>query len=149
MGELLVQQGRLTNAQLDSALEEQRESRQPLGEILVARELISRVDLAQALSTQWTWNRTHPEDERTTVEEPPAPERETAAVDERDRLIADLQARVRAAAEEQAAGDARLEALETQVSDLTKAFGVLQRFIRTQSEELEALRASAAEPVLS
>ena len=55
MGQLFVESGRLTSEQLDSALEQQRETGEPLGEILVARNHISRIDLAAVLSKQWTW----------------------------------------------------------------------------------------------
>ena len=122
MGDLLVQQGRVTNEQLEAALAQQRDTGEPLGEILVARELISRVDLAQALATQWTWQR--PQPEQAAAAEPQGVPR--AAVDE---TTAALQARV--------------ESLEEQVSDLTKAFGVLQRYLRAQNEELATLRAAA------
>ena len=148
MGQLLLEQGRVTHGQLESALEEQRRSGQPLGEILVGREVISRVDLAAALSTQWTWNKNHTEDETPAVEahdSGAAEEQAPAPSGDQAQLIADLQARLRAADEEQAAAEARFEALETQVSDLTKAFGVLQRFLRAQAEELEAARAASAE----
>jgi hypothetical protein len=141
MGQLFVEQGRLTNEQLDSALAEQQETGQPLGEILVAREHISRIDLAAVLSKQWTWQR-EPEADAAIVEQPGTAVQHEVEHD--GRLVADLQARVRAADEQFAASEARLATLEEQVSDLTKAFGVLQRFIRSQTEELEALRAASS-----
>ena len=55
IGEMFVEQGHLTPAQLDRALEVQRETGGRLGEILVERGYISRIDLAGALSKQWSW----------------------------------------------------------------------------------------------
>jgi len=55
MGRLFVEKGRLTPAQLEDALSAQRRNGERLGEILVARGHISRIDLAAALSTQWSW----------------------------------------------------------------------------------------------
>src|SRR5690348_11094221 len=57
IGQLFVEQGRLTTEQVEDALAEQRNTGNPLGEILVARGHISRIDLAAALSTQWTWQK--------------------------------------------------------------------------------------------
>jgi len=58
IGQLFVEQGRLTSEQVEEALAEQSTTGDPLGEILVARGYISRIDLAAALSTQWTWQKT-------------------------------------------------------------------------------------------
>jgi hypothetical protein len=55
MGQLLVERGHVTSAQLEAALTEQQETGERLGEILVKHEHISRFDLASALSTQWSW----------------------------------------------------------------------------------------------
>src|SRR5689334_24420013 len=63
MGQMFVDQGRLTAEELDDALVEQETTGERLGEILVARGHISRIDLAGALSTQWSWQRQQPEDE--------------------------------------------------------------------------------------
>ena len=57
IGQLFVEQGRLTTEQVEDALVEQQSTGNPLGEILVARGHISRIDLAAALSTQWTWQK--------------------------------------------------------------------------------------------
>jgi hypothetical protein len=53
----------LSAEQVEDALAEQRSTGDPLGEILVARGHISRIDLAAALSTQWTWPKTESVDE--------------------------------------------------------------------------------------
>jgi len=46
---------RLSQAQIEDALAEQNETGERLGEILVKRGIISRIDLAGALSTQWNF----------------------------------------------------------------------------------------------
>jgi hypothetical protein len=156
--QLFLQQGRLTAEELESALAQQRESGGPLGEILVAREHISRVDLAGALSRQWTWQGEEPEADDTPVEQPGAAERHettpsveevaaltqrVAALEDGGSLVADLQARLKAGYAQLTADEARVEALEEQVSDLTKAFGVLQRYLHARTEEVEALRVAS------
>src|SRR5437763_11965841 len=45
----------MTAEQLDDALAQQQRTGEPIGEILVARGLVSRIDLAGALSAQWSW----------------------------------------------------------------------------------------------
>ncbi len=55
IGQLFVEQGHLTAAQLEGALVEQEKTGGRLGEILVERGYISRTDLAGALSKQWSW----------------------------------------------------------------------------------------------
>src|SRR5437870_4370945 len=138
MGQLFVEKGRLTSEQLESALEQQRETGEPLGEILVARNHISRIDLAAALSTQWSWQGEVPAADDS-PEQPAAVEpveatanddgavavAERVATEEDGRLVADLQARLRGAYEQLAAAEARIEALEPAVADLTKAFSVV------------------------
>src|ERR671933_2772790 len=52
LGELLVAEGLLTQAQLRSALAEQAESGRLLGEIVVQRDLVSMVSLVSALVEQ-------------------------------------------------------------------------------------------------
>jgi hypothetical protein len=74
IGQLFVEQGRLTSEQVEDALAEQRSTGNPLGEILVARGHISRIDLAAALSTQWTWQKTGRPLEETPAEAPTAVE---------------------------------------------------------------------------
>jgi hypothetical protein len=152
MGQMFVDQGRLTSDELDSALAHQQETGEPLGEILVAREHISRVDLAAALSRQWSWQREASADD----ERPEQPDPTDAADDDvttaasRDaapedggRLVAELQARLRAAYEQLAAAEARIGALEPAVDDLTKAFGVLNAQLHARAEELKELRAAS------
>ena len=52
LGAVLVEQGCLTNDDVDGALAVQVETSQPLGEILVQRALIARRSLAKALAAQ-------------------------------------------------------------------------------------------------
>jgi hypothetical protein len=52
LGKLLVEEGFLTESQLEEALGEQRERHRRLGEILVSRGLLSGTQLAQALVEQ-------------------------------------------------------------------------------------------------
>ncbi|MEX1164326.1 MAG: ATPase, T2SS/T4P/T4SS family, partial [Nitriliruptor sp.] len=52
LGQVLLDQGLITNAQLDEAIEEQRERGRSLGRILVDRGFISERDLVTALAAQ-------------------------------------------------------------------------------------------------
>lgn len=52
LGELLVDHGLLTQAQLDAALLAQQQTGRPLGEIVVSRGFVSGAMVAQALATQ-------------------------------------------------------------------------------------------------
>jgi len=153
MGQMFVDQGRLTSGELDSALAHQQETGEPLGEILVAREHISRVDLAAALSRQWSWQRDASADDdphqplEATAEadnDVTAAASHDAAPEEGGRLVAELQARLREAHEQLAAAEARIGALEPAVDDLTKAFGVLNAQLHARAEELKELRAASA-----
>jgi len=53
LGDLFVQRGLISQAQLEAALAEQRDSGMKLGEILVEKGWVSRVDLASVISKQW------------------------------------------------------------------------------------------------
>jgi hypothetical protein len=53
IGALFVEKGLITQEQLDQALEEQQATGNRLGEILVDRFGVSRLDLAGALAEQW------------------------------------------------------------------------------------------------
>ena len=52
LGAVLVEQGLVTNDDVDGALAVQAETSQPLGEILLQRSLIARPTLAKALAAQ-------------------------------------------------------------------------------------------------
>src|SRR3989304_8189761 len=52
LGEILLKTGQLREADLRNALEHQRRSRKPLGEILVQLKLVSEENLGEALSQQ-------------------------------------------------------------------------------------------------
>ena len=54
LGEIFVERGLVTDAQLDIALQIQKEGGEKLGEILVAQGSITRLQLASALAEQWT-----------------------------------------------------------------------------------------------
>lgn len=53
LGEVLVDLGIITAAQLDDALDVQQTTRERLGEILIRQGTLSRLDLAGALSEHW------------------------------------------------------------------------------------------------
>ena len=53
IGALFVEKGLITQEQLDVALEEQQRTGNRLGEVLVERFGVSRLDLASALAEQW------------------------------------------------------------------------------------------------
>ncbi|HEY7439674.1 MAG TPA: ATPase, T2SS/T4P/T4SS family [Acidimicrobiia bacterium] len=52
LGSLLLQQGLITEAQLDAAVDEEEASGRPLGRVLIEMGHISEVDLVQALASQ-------------------------------------------------------------------------------------------------
>ncbi len=54
LGEILTEQGLVTDHELDRALATQKEGGEKLGEILVAQGSITRLQLASALAEQWT-----------------------------------------------------------------------------------------------
>jgi chromosome segregation ATPase len=53
IGEIFIERGLITEAQLEDALAEQRETGQRLGEILVGKGIVNRLALASALADQW------------------------------------------------------------------------------------------------
>src|SRR3954447_19267051 len=52
LGTLLLERGLLSQEQLDSALEEQRQSRKSLGRVLIDREIVSESDLVSTLAAR-------------------------------------------------------------------------------------------------
>ena len=54
LGEIFVELGFISGAQLEAALDTQRESGARIGEILVEQGSLSRLDLASALAEQWS-----------------------------------------------------------------------------------------------
>ena len=222
IGQLFVEHGRLTHAQLEDALEAQQRTGNPLGEILIERGYISRIDLAGALSKQWSWEGDTVDAPAAPPAEPPSPEPAAAVepepaaavepepvaaaepepVDDRDetraaaveleatfaqfsggaaqppaetppapmpaaievptdvlaelaarvseleqqeRVIADLQARLRAALEQLAAGESRIREVETLVAGFAQACGKLAAQSDAQSREIEELRRATEE----
>jgi uncharacterized coiled-coil protein SlyX len=233
IGQLFVERGYVTPAQLESALAEQQETGERLGEILVKHGYIERLDLASALSTQWSWkdelpgstaspvtSAPPPEEsvEPESVEAPPeyvplvpyvetpitqidwsaAPElhEETpiaeiqwsappeltfdapasastfadlngdgvtppvrtedfdalagrvSGLEEQERLLQELQARLREAHEHLAAGEARLGALEAILAELSQAYAALNARLDAQTREIEDLRRVSAEQTM-
>ena len=53
IGEIFSSVGYVAASELDAALEDQKDSGQPLGEVLIGRGNLSRLDLASALAEQW------------------------------------------------------------------------------------------------
>src|SRR5207237_10612468 len=112
-----------------------------------------RVDLAAALSRQWSWQREAPADDapHTPLEATAAGDDDVTAAashnavsEDGGRLVAELQTRLREAYEQLAAAEARIGALEPAVDDLTKAFGVLNAQLHARAEEFKELRAASA-----
>lgn len=101
LGEIFVEQGLVTDAELDQALERQRTGGEKLGEILVAQGSITRLQLASALAEQWTALRKirPPSASETHTSSPPVTTRETPPADlERvHEAVAALELRLRAA----------------------------------------------------
>jgi hypothetical protein len=204
IGQLFVEQGHLTAAQLEAALVEQEKTGGRLGEILVERGYISRTDLAGALSKQWSWKNHTPrsielpvalvpspqesvepepvapapelvpvpappaidpppveapmvaevEDHAVsqwqpsptpTVEESTEPSASSARIDDQERLLQDLQARLRGTHEQLAAGEARLGSLEAMLGELSRAFATLNTRLDAQTREIEDLRRVVAD----
>jgi len=60
LGELLLAEGAITEAQLAAAIEEQGATGERLGEILLARRNVSRLELANAFAEQHADKRSRP-----------------------------------------------------------------------------------------
>ena len=151
MGQMFVEKGRLSSMELESALAHQKQTGQPLGEILIEREHISRVDLAAALSRQWTWRTADSEVEHEAAAleqlEPAESQQSAVVADPTSRaVVADLKAQLSTTHEQLATAETRLARLEQDVSDLTKAFGVLQKYLHAKTQEIEAMRPAAPTP---
>ena len=103
LGEILAEQGLVTDAELDRALETQRQGGEKLGEILVGQGSITRLQLASALADQWTALRKirppSTSEIQPSVPAPPSVVKETSSADV-ERLheaISALEQRLRAA----------------------------------------------------
>ena len=102
LGEILAEQGLVTDAELDRALETQRQGGEKLGEILVAQGSITRLQLASALADQWTALRKirppSTSEVQPSVPTPPvAKETSSADVERLHEAISALEQRLRAA----------------------------------------------------
>jgi uncharacterized coiled-coil protein SlyX len=166
IGELFVEQGHLTPAQLEVALAEQRETGTPLGEILVEHGYITRIHLAGALSKQWSWRHQTPDlpgaaapvsvsvaPEETFEPEPVEDAFELVSLpavaevepyvavpqEEHEPLPSELPARLRETREELAGGDARIRSLEAILAELSQAYANINLRLDTQSREIEKL----------
>lgn len=101
LGAIFVEQGIVTDAELDQALETQRQGGEKLGEILVAQGSITRLQLASALAEQWTALRKIRPPSASEVQTPtrPVASRETPPpeVDRLHEAVAALEQRLHAA----------------------------------------------------
>ena len=147
MGRLFVEKGRLTPAQLEDALSAQRRNGERLGEILVARGHISRIDLAAALQTQWSWQQDGEEPAGPPAEAPAAVRRSesplavvagfASAPGEQDAHT-DLPGRVAALEDKLAATEARLTALSERFEQDLHRTEELRRLLAEQATRMSA-----------
>jgi uncharacterized coiled-coil DUF342 family protein len=151
IGEIFVERGLISAAQLEDALEEQKESGRRLGEILVATGRLTRLELASALADQWaSFQKLRPPGEEAPSEArmvpmpvaslpptsaPPSPEL-TRRVDELATRIEELSARDVAAVP---AGEGAADALVARVDQLESSLAA------TEPVELDELRSQLAE----
>jgi hypothetical protein len=225
IGQLFVEEGYLTSAQLEGALAEQRRSGERLGEILIERGYITRIHLAGALSKQWSWKGelpssietpatpiqlveqivepepepapaapeivlvpelpatdpppppTYPDANEVPVGAPMSPELDddtesqpaptppieesseptvspvpTEAVaapvtglEDQERLLEELQARLRDTHEQLAAGEERIGSLDAILGELSQACTVMNARLDAQTREIEDLRRVVAD----
>jgi hypothetical protein len=153
LGEILAEQGLVTDAELDRALETQRDGGQKLGEILVAQGSITRLQLASALAEQWTALRKirPPSASQPQMSSPPATSREEPPT-EFERLndaVGALEQRLRAA-ENAAASEpwreeisAASEGLQASIAEIETRLGAAAT--REELEAVEAMRSSLDE----
>jgi hypothetical protein len=128
IGTILVEKGLITEAQLELALVEQRETERPLGEICVERFALDRLSLADALAEQWDEIQRHqaetgePQQNGGDPAAPPlvAPDASVAESELRSLLDEAEAARVELTAKTEALGR-RLAALEVLVVGVTDA----------------------------
>lgn len=113
LGEVLIAEGSITEAQLAAAIEEQERTGERLGEILLATRSVSRLNLANAFAEQ------HADARRPGAPTAAAPAEEFDVARKLAQLEAVL-ARLVSATEEQ--GE-RLAALETLIPAISEALG--------------------------
>jgi len=157
IGQLLLEKGRVTPADLEAALAEQRTTGERLGEILVGHGLISRMDLAGALSKQWSWLPVWEQGGSGSRSRPPSPASEESvepgpvvvadeptSLEEPERVLRELQARMREADAQFAADEARVAALEATVTELVQATAAVTARLEAQSRVIEYLRGAGS-----
>jgi hypothetical protein len=133
IGEIFVELGFVTPAELDAALELQLQTGERLGEILVAQGKLSRLDLASALSEHWEGPpeaASDPASDLSTVEE-----RCTADADTTESRLRELEADA-SQLQSNATGELLLR-LESQVATLSERH---TREVREMKEADDRLR---------
>jgi hypothetical protein len=122
IGEIFVELGFITSAQLEAALDVQRQTGARIGEILVEQGALTRLDLASALAEHWEPRRIEPDEPAGLSlsglgddlrEQPSRPDGDHAAV-------AELEQRVRAA-------EQRLESEHAGAREPRRVFGLRKR----------------------
>ena len=154
IGEIFVERGLISEAQLGDALEEQKKSGRRLGEILVATGRLTRLELASALADQWaTFQKLRPPGEDAPTEArivpmpvsslppapaPPSPEL-TKRVDELATRIEEIAAREASAAPtDGGVGEALVARVDQLESSLAAREPVELDELRSQLAELTA-----------
>jgi len=154
IGEIFVERGLISEAQLGDALEEQKKSGRRLGEILVATGRLTRLELASALADQWaTFQKLRPPGEEAPTEArmvpmpvsslppagaPPSPEL-TKRVDELATRIEEIAAREASAAPtDGGVGEALVARVDQLESSLAAREPVELDELRSQLAELTA-----------
>lgn len=116
LGDIFVDRGTITTAQLDEALAVQREAGGRIGEILVELGYVTRVALAGVIAEQWDDLRLTTRVRKTS--ETPAPERGSSSVVE----VA-LRERLEALTAELAEKDRRIAQQDTTIAGLVAQLG--------------------------
>ena len=146
LGEILAEQGLVTDAELDRALETQRQGGEKLGEILVGQGSITRLQLASALADQWTALRkirppSTSEIQPSVAAHPPVvKETSSADVDRLHEAVSALEQRLRAA-ESVAAREPWREEIKTATDGIQASVTEIESKVAAAAtrEELEAV----------
>lgn len=133
IGELLVQHGGMSEDHLRAALDEQRTTGRPLGEIVVARGYVPAAMVAQALATQHGG---------LTKTEYGYATGWAQAVDERDRALAELRRWAESAQAAISARDAEIARLEGQLASIdNQETARLREVLADQAQSVAAANA--------
>jgi len=150
IGEIFVERGLISAAQLEDALEEQKKSGRRLGEILVATGRLTRLELASALADQWaSFQKLRPPGEEAPTEArvlpmpvtslpptpaPPSPEL-TRRLDELASRVEELASRDGSA---EPTGDDVAQALIARVDQLESSFATREPAAPMDLDELRS-----------